>query len=117
MKITTEDIHSLDFQYYMEAVLKQYKYQEGFAEATYYFSTDLCEPSDKPLFDSSKHQELYPEIGKYQKMMLEAIEELPKDKLINIINTLIIENYQIVEQYERPDRHSTDTTSVSDTQL
>lgn len=30
-------------------------------------------------------------------MMLEAIEELPRDKLINIINTLIIENYQIVK--------------------
>lgn len=97
MRITTEDIYGLDFQYYAEAVLRQHEYQESFGEPTYYFQNDLEEVNRKPQFDPDKDPELCPEIGKYQKMMLEAIEELPRDKLINIINTLIIENYQVVK--------------------
>ena len=96
MRITTEDIHGLDFLYYAEAVLRQHEYQESFEEPTYYFQNDLEEVNRKPQFDPDKDPELCPKIGKYQKMMLEAVEKLPKDKLINIINTLIIENYKII---------------------
>lgn len=51
MRITTEDIYGLDFQYYAEAVLRQHEYQESFGEPTYYFQNDLEEVNRKPQFD------------------------------------------------------------------
>lgn len=35
MKVIKEDIHSLDFQYYIEAILNQYEYQNTFVEVYY----------------------------------------------------------------------------------
>lgn len=43
---------------------------------------------------------------------LEAMKKLPNDKLINIINTLIPENYQFIEEDERSDGHCDDITTV-----
>lgn len=45
------------------------------------------------------------------------MKKLPNDKLINIINTLILENYQFIEEDERFDGHSDDITTVPNTQL
>jgi hypothetical protein len=53
----------------------------------------------------------------HQKQALENIKKISKDKLINIINTLIIEGYELVEKDERSDRHGNDNATVSDTEL
>lgn len=119
MKIIKEDIHGLDFQYYVEAIFNQYKYQNSFREITYDYPIDLSSNyiDKRPFFDPEKHSELYPEIDVYHKSVLEAMRKLPNDKLINIINTLILENYQLIEEDERSNRHSDDITAIPDTQL
>lgn len=45
------------------------------------------------------------------------MEKLPNDKLINIINTLILECYQLVEEDERLNRHGTDNAGISDSEV
>jgi hypothetical protein len=49
---------------------------------------------------------------------LEAIKRLSNDKLINIINTLILENYELeIIEDERPNRHGTDNARISDSEV
>lgn len=119
MKVIKEDIHGLDFQYYIEAILNQYEYQNTFREITYSDPIDLNSDyvDKRPLFDPEKYSELYPDIDIYHKSVLEAMKKLPNDKLINIINTLILENYQFIEEDERFDGHSDDIATVPNTQL
>lgn len=68
-------------------------------------------------FDSNKHSDIFPDITVHQKQALDNIKKISKDKLINIINTLIIEGYELVEKDERSDRHGNDNATVSDTEL
>lgn len=119
MRVIRENISALDFQYYIEAILNQYKYQNSFREITYGDPIDLSSDyvDERPLFDPEKDSELYPDIDIYHKSVLEAMEKLPNDKLINIINTLILEYYQLVEEDERPNRHGTDNAGISDSEV
>lgn len=125
-KIILEDIYALDFQYYIEAVLNQYEYEKQFEykddDWTDNYVVDitndqLTQTENCIQFDSNKHSDIYPNITIQQKQAADNIKKLSKDKLINIINTLIIEGYELVEKDERSDRHGNDNATVSDTEL
>lgn len=125
-KIILEDIYALDFKYYIEAVLNQYEYEKQFEYKddnwTDNYIVDVVDDQyiqtkNSIQFDSSKHSDVFPDITVHQRQALENIKKISKDKLINIINTLIIEGYELVEKDERSDRHGNDNAIVSDTEL
>lgn len=125
-KIILEDIYALDFKYYIEAVLNQYEYEKQFEYKDDNWTDDYIvdivndqyiQTENSTQFDSNKHSDIFPDITVHQKQALDNIKKISKDKLINIINTLIIEGYELVEKDERSDRHGTDNAAVSDTEL
>lgn len=119
MRVVRENINALDFQYYIEAILNQYEYQNNFREDIYGDSINSDDYVDeRPLFDPKKYSELYPGIDTHHESALEAIKKLSNDKLINIINTLILENYELeIIEDERPNRHGTDNARISDSEV
>lgn len=125
-KIILEDIYALDFKYYIEAVLNQYEYEKQFEYKDDNWTDDYIvdivndqyiQTENSTQFDSNKHSDIFPDITVHQKQALDNIKKISKDKLINIINTLIIEGYELVEKDERSDRHGNDNATVSDTKL
>lgn len=125
-KIILEDIYALDFKYYIEAVLNQYEYEKQFEYKDDNWTDDYIvdivndqyiQTENSTQFDSNKHSDIFPDITVHQKQALDNIKKISKDKLINIINTLIIEGYELVEKDERSDRHGDDNAAVSDTEL
>lgn len=125
-KIILEDIYALDFKYYIEAVLNQYEYEKQFEYKDDNWTDDYIvdivndqyiQTENSTQFDSNKHSDIFPDITVHQKQALDNIKKISKDKLINIINTLIIEGYELVEKDERSDRHGNDNAAVSDTEL
>lgn len=125
-KIILEDIYALDFKYYIEAVLNQYEYEKQFEYKDDNWTDDYIvdivndqyiQTENSTQFDSNKHSDIFPDITVHQKQALDNIKKISKDKLINIINTLIIEGYELVEKDERSDRHGNDNATVSDTEL
>lgn len=125
-KIILEDIYALDFKYYIEAVLNQYEYEKQFEYKDDNWTDDYIvdivndqyiQTENSTQFDSNKHSDIFPDITVHQKQALDNIKKISKDKLINIINTLIIEGYKLVEKDERSDRHGDDNAAVSDTEL
>lgn len=125
-KIILEDIYALDFKYYIEAVLNQYEYEKQFEYKDDNWTDDYIvdivndqyiQTENSTQFDSNKHSDIFPDITVHQKQALDNIKKISKDKLINIINTLNIEGYELVEKDERSDRHGDDNAAVSDTEL
>lgn len=114
-----------DFLKYARAILTQEDYVNKFKNGgTYDLILDnqsmeqIREEENKPLFNPKRHSEYSPELSEIEVRSLEDPDLFTKEELVEILNTVILKyiNWEDLSN-ERPDRHSTDTTSVSDTQL
>ena len=108
MRIQTSD-HKLhrDALKYAEAVLIQDNYTNSFMN---------YECVEDPSFDSKTY------VAKPEYMIGIHPEFSPdlftKDELIRILNTFILENYELeIIEDERPNRHGTDNAGISDSEV
>ena len=127
MKTTSKANNYLeaDFLKYARAILTQEDYVNKFKNGgTYDLILDdesmeqIRKEENKPLFNPKRHSEYSPELSEIEVRSLEDPDLFTKEELVEILNTVILKyiNWEDLSN-ERPDRHSTDTTSVSDTQL
>lgn len=121
MRIQTSD-HKLhtDALKYAEAVLIQDNYTNSFMN---------YECVEDPNFDSKTyvakseymigiHPEFSPDLSQVQIDSLKNPDLFTKDELIRILNTFILENYELeIIEDERPNRHGTDNARISDSEV
>lgn len=118
-----------DFLKYARAILTQEDYVNkfkvnGFIDYVFDDNTselamqEMLQEENKPIFNPKRHSEYSPELSEIEVRSLEDPDLFTKEELVEILNTVILKyiNWEDLSN-ERPDRHSTDTTSISDTQL
>ena len=121
MRIQTSDhkLHTNALKY-AEAVLNQDNYTNSFMN---------YECVEDPNFDSKTyvakseymiglHPEFSPDLSQVQIDSLKNPDLFTKDELIRILNTFILENYELeIIEDERPNRHGTDNARISDSEV
>lgn len=121
MRIQTSD-HKLhtDALKYAEAVLIQDNYTNSFMnyECVEDPNFDSKTYVAKPEYMIGIHPEFSPDLSQVQIDSLKNPDLFTKDELIRILNTFILENYELeIIEDERPNRYGTDNAGISDSEV
>lgn len=121
MRIQTSDykLHT-DALKYAEAVLIQDNYTNSFMNYECVedpnLESKIC--VTKPEYIIGTHPEFSPDLSQVQIDSLKNPDLFTKDELIRILNTFILENYELeIIEDERPNGHGIDNAKLSNSEI
>lgn len=118
---TANNLLWYDMERYALAVLKQQKYIDSFYDyseegSRVYVNIDFSnDHSNRKWFEHGKDPYFSPELTEEETLLLKETNLFSKEELIKIMNSFILETYNLEE--DGPDRSSDDNSGISNTEV